>query len=420
MEMTVPRTAALLSAVLMESGHDVTIHDRNVDDSFEMALRKFGGDVICFSCTTTNVNDGLKCASMAKSYGDFFTVFGGVHPTVDSQRLIEMSQVDAVIEGEAEDIISSIIIDKKKGVHRGTPADLDNLPLPAYDLLDTPKYDRAYIMSSRGCPNRCTFCSTHTISGMKIRYMRPEKIVDEMEALKSFGFKYVWFADDSFTVNRARVLELCGEIKRRKLKMDWYCQTRVNTIDKELLVEMKSAGCTMINMGIESGDEKILKKINKNIKIADVIHAFKIAKEAGLKRTAFFMVGFRGQDMESVMKSKRLLELVKPDITAVAILCPYPDTQIYQEMKEMGLFSGNEDWSEFRIRTGSGLSSDYILGKVSEYSGMSVPDLIEAYNVLKATGDRITFRKKITSPKHIISFTSRRLNRVFKKKNSHV
>ena len=231
---------------------------------------------------------------------------------------------------------------------------LDKLPFPSYrdiNLKDyaipcPPTFDsseiKPNIVSSRGCMFFCTFCSTKVFWG-NWRARTSKNVVDEIEYLyREQNARYFSFADDIFTTDQNRVIEICKEMIRRDIKMQWYCETRVNNISPELFKWMKAAGCYLIQFGVESGSNEILTNINKMITTDQIKEAFKLAKEAGLQTEILLMVGNQGDDWESIYETEKLMDEVNPDIVIISITHIFPSTILYEIAKEKGII--NDDF----------------------------------------------------------------------------
>jgi radical SAM superfamily enzyme YgiQ (UPF0313 family) len=236
--------------------------------------------------------------------------------------------------------------------------DIDMLPSPAWHLLPVEKYavpatggdkDEPVfsVISSRGCPNQCIFCDSHTIFGRNFRARSAENIFAELIYLnKKFGARQFDFADDTITVNRKRIFELCRLLESARCGFKWMCNARVNTVDAEMLSAMKNAGCVRVEFGIESGDPAVLKNIKKNVTIEQIKNAHKLAKQAGLSTGSFVMVGNIGEDFTSINKTRRLLEEIDTDDIYIAIATPFPGTELYQMARKNGWLYVT-DWSRY-------------------------------------------------------------------------
>ena len=236
--------------------------------------------------------------------------------------------------------------------------DLDSLPFPAWHLLPVEKYsvpgtggnaaeNTFAVISSRGCPNNCIFCDSHTIFGRNFRARSAKSIFNELIYLnKNFGATQFDFVDDTITVNKNRMNELCNLLSENKCDFKWMCNARVNTVDEQLLKTMKETGCVRIEFGIESGDEQVLKNIKKHITIEQIKNAHKLARQAGLQVGSFVMVGNKGEDLQSVQKTKKLLEEIDTDDIYIAIATPFPGTELYKIAKSSGWLLIT-DWSRY-------------------------------------------------------------------------
>jgi anaerobic magnesium-protoporphyrin IX monomethyl ester cyclase len=248
---------------------------------------------------------------------------------------------------------------KDKGeVKLTTPRDfvenLDDLPFPSREQFDNEAYKRYYcrrfgysispIITSRGCPFSCDFCS-RPVFGQGFRTRSPANIVDEMESIVGLGYDRVWFADDCFTLNRDHLIEVCNEIGRRQLNVDWECLSRVDTMDSDIAVRMKRAGCVRVFFGIESGNERVLNLMNKQITVGQARKAVHEAKAGGLKVGAFFIIGYPGENDDSVLDTVRFASALPLDYLSFTLPYPIPGTPLFERIKDNGGVTV-EDWEE--------------------------------------------------------------------------
>ena len=196
--------------------------------------------------------------------------------------------------------------------------------------------DFGFLMHSRGCPYKCIFCSPtlRNSRGDRMRYHSAKRTVDEMEKMAQKGVTIVQFRDDSFTIDKSKVKELCLELKRRNLKIKWIVQTNINNVDKDLLMEMKSAGCCSIGFGIESGSPRILSMLNKNNDLPHAMEIFDFCKKIGIKTVGFFLLGSPGEEREDIEKTIKLLKNLRPDLIQLAYFTPYPGSQVFEKIKQ--------------------------------------------------------------------------------------
>ena len=324
-------------------------------------------DVVGISAMTTMIDAAYLAANIAKDYNPKTKVLlGGPHATMMLEDSLKNKHIDAVVIGEGEktflefvlnihnlDNVSGIWYKEngsiKKNAQREMVKNLDDLPYPAWDLLEIEKYIHSWfqldsispdirgvsVIASRGCPYKCSFCqpTLNEIFGKKIRKRSAINIVGELKALKyGYGIEGFLFVDDTLAIDKDWVLSICNEIKKENLKIKWICNFRANLTNEDLLREMKSAGLTKVNIGIESGSQRILDEIyRKGINLEDIQRSVKIAKDLGLKVQGYFMIGAPSETEEEIKKTIELAcELPLSDAT-FSITTPLPGTFLYHE-----------------------------------------------------------------------------------------
>ena len=221
--------------------------------------------------------------------------------------------------------------------------DLDSIPFPSRDLFDNHSYKDHYsrksgytitsIITSRGCPFRCDFCS-RSVFGNEFRTRSAANIVDEIEAIMEYGYDRIWFADDCFTISRKRLIDICDEILDRRLKIGWECLSRVDTIDREVVGKMKEAGCMRVFFGIESGNDSVLAIMNKQITAEQARRAVFMVKEAGIRVGAFFILGYPGESDQTVLDTVRFSSSLPVDYLSFTLPYPIPGTPLYERTKD--------------------------------------------------------------------------------------
>jgi radical SAM superfamily enzyme YgiQ (UPF0313 family) len=253
--------------------------------------------------------------------------------------------------------------------------DLDQLPFPAYDLIpdlalyhpDPSNYRLTpvvNIITSRGCPNHCTFCDRN-VFGQKLRQRSPENVAEEIEFLvKQYGVREIAFVDDTFTIGKARLLQIFTLLQQKDIQILWTCMSRVNTVDYETLAFMKKMGCWKIKFGIESGDEVILIKIRKNINLHTAKEVICSCKWLKISTSGFFIIGHPGETKESIEKTIDFALDVPFDDIVVTINTPIPGTVQYEESEQYGTLditntSRFNYWSAVFIP--HGLTSEYLI-----------------------------------------------------------
>jgi anaerobic magnesium-protoporphyrin IX monomethyl ester cyclase len=209
------------------------------------------------------------------------------------------------------------------------------LPNESYIRYGKKKYGYSIttVMSTRGCPFRCEFCS-NVVFGGSYRERSPENVVDEIVEVLDLGYDRISFTDDVFTMKKERVVKVCQEIRRRGLKFNWECLGRVDALDTPTALDMKAAGCTRIFFGIESGDEQILKLMNKKISIEQARRGVEAAHNAGLQVGAFFIIGYPGDTDETVLKTLRFANSLPLDYLGLSMPYPLPGTDLYKRTKD--------------------------------------------------------------------------------------
>ncbi len=230
--------------------------------------------------------------------------------------------------------------------------DLDSLPFPDIENLINNKYSNltfrtengkveitkksSTIITSRGCPFNCQYCSTPRFWGRKWRARSPKNVFEEMNFLHDeYGVEHIRFSDDSFSINQKRAIKICKLI--RDLDITFVTETRVDCVSKELLKEMKRAGCVLMEYGVETCSPKVLKSMNKMVTRQQIVHAFKLTKEVGIPTKAFLIVGFPGENEKTVQETINALKVIKPDNIACALILIYPNTPLYDLAKSQGL-----------------------------------------------------------------------------------
>jgi radical SAM superfamily enzyme YgiQ (UPF0313 family) len=371
-----PLGLAYLAAVLEQEDFEVRIMDCPVCEMNHEQLRadlaSFEPTLIGIASMTPTIPSALKSARVAKeACPDAKVIMGGPHATfADKQILTEEAAVDIVVRGEGEETLLELAqhspnlekLHEIKGITfrkndqiiqtLGRPfiQNLDELPRPAYKFIPIEKY-RIYgkkflpIMSSRGCPFQCTFCVASQMFGAKFRARSPKNVVDELEwARDVYGAEGISFHDDTLTLDRKRILDICDEIIDRKIGLPWGCQTRVDKVSKEVLAKMRKAQCNEVSFGVESGCQKILDAVKKRVTIEQCEDAVKWAKEEGLFVAVSSIIGYPGETKETMKQTLDLIHRIEADDVWLCLATPYPGTELRALIESMGL-KMSEDWT---------------------------------------------------------------------------
>jgi len=335
-------------------------------------ISHFNPEVVGISVLTPKVPSAFKISAICKSINpNIIVVLGGHHPTIKAQEMLSNENVDFVIRGEGEETAYELIDnlenasssyhtipglsfrDNGKIIHnidRECIGNLDSVPMPARDrLFNLQTYtpvQLSMVMTSRGCPYQCGFCASHNMWGNKVRFRSIKNVLAEIKELKNrYAIKNITFMDDSFTVNRNRVKELCSALIEEHLDITWGCLTRINMISDELISLMKKAGCTKVDVGIESGSQRVLDLINKGITLEQIREAIKILRRNKIFWSGFFMLGLPTETEVEIFDTLRLLKELKPDWANMSIFTPYPGTMLYELAKEKGMVCEPVDYT---------------------------------------------------------------------------
>lgn len=371
-----PLGLGYIAAALVKHGFEADIVDctfLGFNEAVERVVRskpRIVGFYSMFSMkkTTLQLAEAIK---RQLGFGDCLFVVGGPLPTWAPESFLDSFDVVACGEGEetiveiANNVAQKSTLEKVKGLiyKEGTGVvntgpkdfiqDLNRLEFPLRSLFDNKAYKKYYLdhfgystsamITSRGCPFSCDFCS-RPVFGAQVRSRSKENIVDEVEQISMLGYERVWFADDCFTLNRQHLLSVCNEMIRRRVNISWECLSRVDTMDLEVAQGMKRAGCIRVFFGIESGNDSVLSLMNKHITTAQAKNAVYNAKAAGLKVGAFFIVGYPGESNKTVLDTVRFASALPLDYMSFTLPYPIPGTPLYERVKDKGV--AIEDWEE--------------------------------------------------------------------------
>lgn len=340
---------------------------------FSNLLEEFKPDYVGISMLTPKYGSAIEVAKIVRNYSPDITVFvGGIHPTLQPAETLKESSFDIAVVGEGEETVVELIkvlesnesLSSVKGIYykengmisqnppRQLMEDIDVIPFPDFTLLHRfEEYSPDYlnrILTSRGCPFKCVYCASNKLWTRKVRFRAPEKVFEEIKyRYTKFGIRFFKFNDDTFTLNRQRLEKLCGLIIKDKIKIKWMCDTRSDKLNEDILKIMKKAGCRQVNIGVESGSEKILNFIQKGESLETTRNAFLLAKKLKVNTLAYFMMGFPSETKEDVQQSIKTMREIKPDSVCWSLFTPYPGTEIYNHLVENGLLAESPDWSCF-------------------------------------------------------------------------
>jgi len=373
-----PLGLAYLAAVAEEQGWKVRIID-GLTEGLSMQdiagiIRSLQPEVAGITATTPAIYDAYEIARIVKEHSpNSLVLLGGPHATFMAYEVLEeCPYIDVVVRGEAEETLKEILerIERggdlsevagityragdriKENPSRGLIDDLDSLPIPAYNLLPMGKYvvDRvryAAIVTSRGCPYGCIFCSSSLQFGKRWRAHSPERVLEELMILRyDYGAREIEFLDDTFTLKMSRAEEISRMIVSEGLDISWSASSRVNTFSRSLGEAMRRAGAHTIYFGIESGSDKTLRLIGKGITRRQAMDAVKAARNSGLNALGSFIIGFPHEGEEDIRATIRFADKVGVDLAQFTIATPYPGTRLWEmAVKENLLLTRN--WRKF-------------------------------------------------------------------------
>jgi radical SAM superfamily enzyme YgiQ (UPF0313 family) len=350
-----------LESFLKKRGHEVSLLDLRVEkENFDYIslIKNINPDIVGVSFMTYRYKDSYFLIDRIKKELGVKIVIGGSHVSTLREKVLEECSADYAVYGEGELTLAQLLEnsglssvegliwrDKDKIIvnpARSPILDLDTLPFPDYEMFALDKYaqKRIPINTARGCPHRCIYCAVDLINGKRFRTRSARNVVDELEYWYKKGYRNFGFNDDTFTENMSRAIEICDEIVRREIKIDWDLRTgiRVDRVNKEVLSKLKLAGCNFIVFGIESVDDEVLRMMRKDITFDLIEKSVRQAKECGLGVGGFFMIG---TPLDSYQKFRKTYDFASRDYfdeVRFYNTVPYPKTEMFEWIKQNGKF----------------------------------------------------------------------------------
>ncbi|MBI1388999.1 MAG: radical SAM protein [bacterium] len=375
-----PPLGLLYVAAFIESqtGHQVEILDAILDkldyDGLEAEIRRRKPDVVGVQAMTFTVIDATLTAKLVKKIDPSIpVVFGGPHVYIYPTETLRIPQVDYIVIGEGEETTAALmdalaegrdpatvpgIGYKQGGEAKLTPSvplnqSLDDLPMPARHLTPVDRYYSVLaretpittMMTSRGCPMQCIFCDRPHL-GKQFRYRSPQSVVDEMEACQRMGVREIFIYDDTFTIRRDRVMEICRLYRERGLTIRWDARAHINTINEKMLDAMAASGCSRLHYGVEAGTEEITKVLKKGIDLQRTRDVFRETKRRGMTTLGYFMIGNPGETREQAIETIEFARRLDADFIHLSVATPFPATELYRLAFKVGLYQ-NDHWREF-------------------------------------------------------------------------
>jgi anaerobic magnesium-protoporphyrin IX monomethyl ester cyclase len=360
--------AYVCAAVETWAGAEVNLVDavagKNTLDETVAEVVRFQPDILYIAAGTSTLRRDIRFLSRCKEeLPGLTTAVMGTHVTVLPGDAFVEPGADFGIRGEpertaaelaaaladgkpVEDVLGLAI--RRNDSYESTPdrpliAELDEIPHPARRFFKpyvySPPFTRGtrfdVLITSRGCPYRCNYCSTSAYYGKKIRFRSADDVVAELrEMVEVEGVTQVGFWDDTFTIGKRRVMEICDRIEESGLEFEWMCMSRVDTVDEEMLAALRRAGCYLILYGVESGSQRVLDAMKKEITLEQTERAFEMTYDAGIEAAAFFMFGNLEETEEDIRATIEFAKKLKASFASFNIATPYPGTELYETVKD--------------------------------------------------------------------------------------
>lgn len=394
-----PVSLATSAAALREHGFEVKLADCSVEDidwpGLGALIAAYQPGLVIINTATPSIESDLAVAVLAKkAWPGTRTLAMGIHPSALKDSCFDLqADLDMVARGEPEFTIRDAALALREGaplddvaglsfrrrdgtvVHnekRPFIENLDALPFPAWDLVNTGLYRMPFsgrrfvlIATARGCPYACTFCANKAYYGSRLRRRSPRRVVDEVEWVgENHGIRDFLFWSESFTNDQDYAIEVAEEISRRGLDVNWVCNSRVDTVSPRLLKAIKKAGCWMIGYGIESGNQDVLNSVRKGTTLADAVSAVRMAHEVGLEVTGHCILGFPGESTRTMQETIDFAKFLRLDYAQFYCAVAFPGSVMYRQALESGWLD-NLEWKyfeqNFSVISTNGLSSDEIM-----------------------------------------------------------
>ncbi len=383
--ITQPLSISYIASFLIKNGYSVKIIDNDIENlspiDLETRIRKFNPISVGITVSTSSTNTAIEIAKIVKKInGAIKVIAGGIQPTILPHILLKNNEIDICVIGEGEitslELLTAIkynrdiskingIAYKKNGEIKITEPrklidNLDKLPIPAYELLPMNRYTLpasrrltsypiASVITSRGCPYLCKFCSHNTVFKNKVRFRSPENVLEEMKYLrKKFDVREFIFWDDSILLDKNRAIKIFNMIKEELPDIYFTCSSRVDHINEGIAKLMYEAGCRMILFGAESGSQKILDSINKQITVGQIIKAVEICRNNKIMSFCSFIIGTPEETKETLEETRRFVLKLDPDFAIFTIFTPLPGSYYFNRLINNGKIDiGSANWNDY-------------------------------------------------------------------------
>ncbi|MEE8400896.1 MAG: radical SAM protein [Candidatus Hydrothermarchaeaceae archaeon] len=322
---------------------EITVIDENLEEFSIERVRRINPDIIGITATTPSFPRAMQIVEALRGT-DAKIVLGGTHATFMPDEPLN-SGADIVVRGEGEATFRDIVegrpmedingiswSDDGKIVHnpdRELALDLDALPFPAHEFFPVDKYGIMSIVTSRGCPFSCSYCSAARFWERRVRYRSPKNVVEELKEIVDLGFNLIRFMDSTFTLDKKRAMEICALIKEEVPNISWSCETRADAVDDELLEALADACCTLICIGVDSACDDVLDKNGRKMDTLALKTAFERIRKHKLRSRAYVTFGLIGETRKSVEETVKFLHGTMPDQVLLSLATAYPGTELW-------------------------------------------------------------------------------------------
>ena len=367
-----PNGILFLAAVLERAGHDVRVYDNVVDRRNPADFADFNPQLIGYSVLTgPDITQAILQSKEFKTlFPDAKIVWGNVHPSCTPEQTMAEDYIDYIVVGAGETALIKLIDHLENGPELSEIAglvyrqdgqvklnpraselkNLDELPDPAWHLIDVPKYWQVSLNTSRGCPFRCTFCYNSAFHSGYRGDFSAERIVSQVEHMqKNYGVKFIRFFEDNFTFNRKRLHKFCELVIEKKIKLKWDCEARADLSEKDVDL-MARAGCVSVGIGVESGSKRLLEFLKKDIDLDEMQKTFWNLVRHHILPRIYIMEAVPTETLEDFKATKELLHKMGDTPYFYMRFVPYPETPIYQYCLNQGLITPPDklaDWPHF-------------------------------------------------------------------------
>jgi len=401
-------------------------------DEVKKSIEEFGPSVIGLTVKSQNFTSGTIVAQIAKKINPEIKILvGGAHSTMNGTKVFECKDIDFACIGEGENTISDLLNtlgnngdlnlvdgikfrENNKIITTKPRAYIDDLDTLDFALTTAPKvlknFDRypkrafGYVFGSRGCPYACTFCESKAMWTRKVRYRSPENIISELKQMYEFGIRQVNFDDDTFGISKKNIKIINDLLEKELPDMTYTCETVVQLAkDEQVVKDMKRGGCTGTYVGIESGNNEMLKSIKKTQTTDECVQAIRNLQKHGIDSHAFIMVGFPNETEETFKQTMDFLPKLKPDNIIFSVFTPYPGSDLFYQCQKDGIIDGEFDLSIYNHQSPLNCFTKNITKKRFYELRREADKFVDKYNqkakfrrgvaALRNLGIKATFRK---------------------------